>query len=125
MTLDRRRFLQVTAAGVVASLADTGCRETSENAAALVHPTLIDMLGPARVREIGTQYRAAFPKENTAEALRDAIARSQHPNFPLIWRRSIEDRIRDDFAAGRTVLIAGWVLSETEARQCALYSLAA
>jgi hypothetical protein len=81
------------------------------------------MLGPARVREIGTQYRGAFPKENTAAALQDAITRSQHPNFPLIWRRSIEDQIRDDFAAGRTVLIGGWVLSETEARQCALYSL--
>ena len=123
MTLDRRRFLQVTAAGVVASLTDTGCRETSENAGALAQPTLIEMLGPARVREIGTQYRAAFPKENTAEALRDAITRSQHPHFPLIWHRSVEDQIHDDFADGRTVLVGGWVLSETEARQCALYSL--
>jgi hypothetical protein len=31
--------------------------------------------------------------------------------------------IRDDFAAGRTVLVDGWVLSVTEARQAALYSL--
>ena len=123
MTLDRRRFLQVTAAGVVATLTETGCRETSEDAGALARPALVEMLGPARVREIGTQYRAGFPKESTAAALRDAIARSQHPNFPLIWRRSIEDQIRDDFAAGRTVLVSGWVLSETEARQCALYSL--
>lgn len=121
--LDRRRFLQLTAAGVVASLTDTACRGTGEDAGTLTQPALIEMLGPARVREIGTQYRAAFPKENTAAALRDAIASSQHPNFPLIWRRSIEDQIGDDFAAGRTVLVSGWVLSETEARQCALYSL--
>lgn len=123
MTLDRRRFLQLTAAGVVATLTESGCRGTSENAVTLGQPALIEMLGPARVREIGTQYRSAYPKENTAEALRDAITRSQHPGFPLIWHRPIEDQIRDDFTAGRTVLIAGWVLSETEARQCALYSL--
>ena len=30
-----------------------------------------------------------------------------------------------DFEAGRTVLVSGWVLSQTEARQCALYSLSA
>jgi hypothetical protein len=123
MTLDRRRFLQLTAAGVVASLTDTACRGTGEDSGTLTQPALIEMLGSARVREIGTQYRAAFPKENTAAALRDAISRSQHPNFPLIWRRSVEDQVRDDFAAGRTLLVSGWVLSETEARQCALYSL--
>jgi hypothetical protein len=31
--------------------------------------------------------------------------------------------IQRDFAEGRTVLLDGWVLSVTEARQCALYSL--
>jgi len=35
---------------------------------------------------------------------------------------SIDDRIRDDFGAGRTVVVDGWLLSVTEARQCALYS---
>src|SRR6476660_5677769 len=125
MTLDRRRFLQLTAAGVVASLTDAACRGTGDDARTLTQPALIEMLGPARVREIGMHYRAAFPKENTAAALRNAITSSQRPTYSLIWRRSIEDQIRDDFAAGRTVLVSGWVLSETEARQCALYSLSA
>ena len=34
------------------------------------------------------------------------------------------DQVRDDFANGRTVLVNGWVLAVTEARQCALFSLA-
>ena len=124
MTLDRRRFLQLTAAGAVASLTDFACtRDNGEDAQALAQPALLEMLGPERAREIGTQYRAAVPRENTAAALRAAISSSQHQKFPWIGRRSIEDQIRDDFAAGRTVVVNGWVLSETEARQCALYSL--
>lgn len=124
MTLDRRRFLQLTAAGVAASLTNSACaRDAGEDAQALAQPALVEMLGAERVREIGTQYRAAEPGENTGAALRAAISSSQHQTFPWIGRRSIEDATRDDFAAGRTVVVGGWVLSETEARQCALYSL--
>jgi hypothetical protein len=81
------------------------------------------MLGSERVREIGTQYRAAMPNENTVATLRDAISDSQHQTFSWSRAGSIEEQIRDDFAAGRTVVVSGWVLSVTEARQCALYSL--
>ena len=109
---------------MVAGLADSACtRDTGEGAQALGQPALIEMLGAERAREIGTQYRAAVLKENTPVALRAAIANSQHKTFPWIGRRSIEEQIRDDFAAGRTVVVNGWVLAETEARQCALYSL--
>jgi hypothetical protein len=124
MTLDRRRFLQLAVTGMVAGLTTSACaRDTGEDAGAPGKPALVEMLGPERAREIGTRYRAAVPRENTADALRTAILRSQHQKFPWIARRSIEDQIHDDFAAGRTVVVGGWVLSETEARQCALYSL--
>jgi hypothetical protein len=124
MTLDRRRFLQLTAAGMVASVTNSACgRDTGEDAQELDQPALLEMLGPERSREIGTRYRAAVPRENTTERLRAAISSSQHKRFPWIGRRSIEEQVRDDFAAGRTVVVNGWVLSETEARQCALYSL--
>ncbi|MGZ3333462.1 MAG: hypothetical protein ACXU9O_10840 [Gemmatimonadaceae bacterium] len=124
MTLDRRRFLQLAATGMVAGLTSSACaRDTSENAGAPGKPALVEMLGPDRAREIGTEYRAAVPGENTAAALRDAISSSQHRQFPWIHSRSIEEQIHDDFAAGRTVVVNGWVLSQTEARQCALYSL--
>jgi hypothetical protein len=124
MTVDRRRFLQLAATGMVAGLANSGCaRDTGVEAGALGKPALVEMLGPERAREIGTRYRAAVPRENTAAALRDAVSSSQHRQFPWIGRRSIEEQIHDDFSAGRTVVVGGWVLSETEARQCALYSL--
>ena len=124
MALDRRHFLQLSAAGIVASLASSACARESDEAVR-ERPELADMLGPERVREIGAHYRASVPRENTAAALRAAISDSESARSPLAWirRRSMEQMIRDDFAAGRTVVVDGWVLSATEARHCALFSL--
>lgn len=125
MTLDRRRFLQLTTAGVVASLSSSACvRDSNEDERALAQPELIDMLGAESVRNIGARYRAAVPEENTAGALRAAISGHQGFRLPWVKRASIEQQVRDDFTAGRTVVVDGWVLSATEARQCALFSLA-
>src|SRR4029077_11055690 len=109
MTMDRRHFLQLSAAGVVAGLADSACtRDTGEDAQALARPALLEMLGADRTLEIGTRYRAAVPGENTVGALRDAISSSER-QFPWIRSRSIDEQIRDDFAAGRIIVISGWV----------------
>ena len=121
--MDRRTFLQRTSAGIAASLATAACGTNGDDDfAGLTRPALVEMLGAERTREIGTQYRAAFPKESTTAALRAAVSSSRHHPFP--WRhQSVDDQVRDDFAAGRIVVVGGWVLSETEARQAALYSL--
>ena len=124
MTVDRRRFLQLAATGMVAGLTTSACaRDANEDARTLDKPALVEMLGPERAREIGRQYRASVPSERTSTALRNAISNSEHRQFPWIRAISIEEQIHDDFAAGRTVVVSGWVLSQTEARQCALYSL--
>ncbi|HVX51619.1 MAG TPA: hypothetical protein VHB48_15765, partial [Chitinophagaceae bacterium] len=34
-----------------------------------------------------------------------------------------DERTKEDFKALKTVIVSGWVLAVTEARQCALYSL--
>ncbi|MBA3342883.1 MAG: hypothetical protein H0T48_13745 [Gemmatimonadaceae bacterium] len=126
MTLDRRRFLQLTTAGIVVSLTSSACAgDGGEDIRALARPELLSMLGAERVRELGVHYRAAVPKENTTAALRAAIIDGGHRGLRFPWtpRPSMEQQVRDDFAAGQTVLVQGWVLSATEARQCALFSL--
>jgi hypothetical protein len=40
-----------------------------------------------------------------------------------ILARGWRQEIREDFGAGRTVTVAGWMFSETEARICALAAL--
>jgi hypothetical protein len=121
MTLDRRRFLQLSALSVVATLAESGCQPNRT----ILQPELLGMLGPDRVREIGNHYRSATPAESTREALRTAIFNSQSVLSALPFNKHypIDDMIRDNYADGRIVLVDGWVLSLTEARQCALYSL--
>jgi hypothetical protein len=121
MNLDRRRFLQIAALGGIATVID--CSSDRESAD-LTPRQLLAMLGPDTVRAIGTHYRAATPSENTATALRSAIANGSQ-RFTFIKAKSLDDRIRDDFAADRTTTVDGWILSITEARQCALYSLTA
>jgi hypothetical protein len=81
------------------------------------------MLGAERVRQLGAHYRAATPRENNADALRAALSDAGGPRIPFVKKKSVDDQIHEDFAAGRTVLVDGWVLSLTEARQCGLYSL--
>jgi hypothetical protein len=82
----------------------------------MAHPDLLSVLGPGPVRDIGVEYRRLVPAENDPLCLRAAI---------LASRMSIARVVRRDFTTGRTVLVNGWVLSATEARQCALFSLLA
>jgi len=114
MTMDRRQFLRVTAAGAVTSLSvpvvGAGARRADDRTLrALAYPELLGVLGAERVRAIGVSYREATPAERNTDALRAAIDPAA-----LVAR---------DFADERTVLVDGWVLSITEARQCALFSL--
>ena len=124
MTLDRRRFLQLSALGIVVTIADSACVASSDRPdAAVDRPQLLGMLGPERVRQLGARYRASTPSEKSAAALRAALSSGHGPRIPFINRGSLDDQIRDDFSTGRTVVVDGWVLSVTEARQAALFSL--
>ncbi len=125
-TFDRREFVKLAASITVAAIAATACsRDEATDARALARPQLLDMLGPARVRTLGAHYHAQVPSENSVRALREAIA-SERSRLHLPWlQKSIDDTVHEDFAAGRTVVVDGWVLAVTEARQCALFSLAA
>lgn len=117
MNLDRRRFLQVSAVGVVAAVVQT-CRDERDRP--LDQPLLIATLGPERVAQLGVRYRARTPAENNADALRVAIEKARGSR---LLAKPVDDVVQDDFANGRTVLVDGWVLSITEARQAALLSL--
>lgn len=124
MNLDRRRFVQVAAAGIVAAIAYPLYRRKRAGSDADVNrPQLLAILGADRTRALGVRYRDATPSENSVNTLRAVLADTRRPRVPFHHRKSIDDLIRDDFVDGRTPIIDGWVLSVTEARQAALYSL--
>lgn len=90
---------------------------------ALARPDLLSMLGPDVVHEIGLRYREVVPAEDQVEALHAAILdlRPWTSRLPGM-AAPVAELVREDFARDRTILLRGWVLSVTEARQCALFS---
>jgi hypothetical protein len=124
--MNRRQFLRISAIGAAATLASTARgadAAASYDVHALAHPDLLSVLGPQSVREIGARYREIVPAENHVDTLRAAILAARPLRVPGAPRPAVAKMVRDDFAAGRTIVVQGWVLSATEARQCALFSL--
>jgi len=120
---DRRQFLRLLGATAV-GVAINGCAPGPEyDIRSLVQPDALATLGISQVRALGQRYRALHRSESDPTAIRNAILRSR----PLAARLGLTHTpiaaiVRDDFEHGRTVVLDGWILSLTEARQCALLS---
>ena len=128
MPLDRRSFLHLTALSAVTALTSAAGLTSSGPIYAvptLERPELLALMSAELVRMLGRRYRQVVPSENDADALRAAIAARIPWTHTLTGssQSAVLSLIQHDFAEGRTVLLDGWVLSVTEARQCALYSL--
>lgn len=121
VAIDRRRFFALGAI-VAAGVAASACNRTGDRSA-LGQPQLLLALGPDAVRRLGEQYLRSVPSESDATRLEAAI-RGSLPWSARIGLRhpSLANQVREDFDVDRTVVVDGWLLSLTEARQCALYS---
>jgi hypothetical protein len=75
----------------------------------------------ATIRKIGTDYRSKTPAESREGELNNLLTTGLDDSKDQT--EELTRRIKDDFANNRTVTIDGYVISITEARQCALYSL--
>jgi hypothetical protein len=74
---------------------------------------------------VGREYLRAAPHDRVRARLvaeLDTVIGSGSPSDAEI-RRRVSARIREDYAAGDTVRVRGWILSRTEARLCALAAL--
>ena len=89
---------------------------------------LSNFLDEGSLRVIGSSYLVIRPDENSKEKLLNAITRGMHPiqtmtNDKANQTMDIEQKAEMDFKSDKLIVIKGWVISETEARQCALLSL--
>lgn len=73
---------------------------------------------------IGQQYRADHPDEDDRELLLDQLGVEPGAARSSDFLSSLDAQVADDYGAGRTVQLDGWVLSVTESRAAALVSLA-
>lgn len=109
--MKRRKFIVLTTAGAIASTLPF-CH-FSKNPTTLSQPLFLSTITDIKtLNQIGNAYR----KQTTAEADESTLTK-------LLSTTAISDaHIQQDFASGQTLTINGWILSITEARQCALLS---
>jgi len=71
---------------------------------------------------IGEAYLTQFHHERSVDILLSKIRESLQSDSQHIEKDALLDLIRLDFELGNIVNLHGWLLSETEARLCALYT---
>lgn len=122
VTLLGRRALLALLAGAGLGLAagcSTGPEAGSAGPEAGPDPVACPSPGPAvpdGVRVVGRRYRAIHPDDE----LDLAIDLASLPDDAAV--AALGDAVAADFAAGRIVVVDGWVLARTEARAAALLS---
>lgn len=83
--------------------------------------SLTSIMDVNTIREIGDAYRQQFPNEASGRNILKLLGAESAQE--IMDGSVLQIRITKDFEAGNTKMINGWVLSLTELRQCALFSL--
>ncbi len=128
--MKRREFIGMAAFGAAGAVLPLAARGDDPVATMLARPRLLELFEDASlVRALGERYRESAPAENAPELLVRALLdelpdhpRQKGDHLASQLHRQIDARVQRDFAEGRTVTLQGWILSVTEARQCALFS---
>ena len=129
--MKRRNFILLSLySGAAIAIPFAGCStDSAVSNKPWMQPMLLSHICDAKtLKEIGTAYRKKFAEQNNEKQLIDALLTdSANKVVPAtsgdaFINSLLEKKIKKDFETGQTVIVKGWVLSETEARQCALFS---
>ncbi len=125
----KRRSFIIAASSLAVGLPVAYYGSTQKNKSnPLITPDLLGRFCDEKtLQEIGNTYRAMMPEENEKQKLTDLILIDINgKKIKASDRSGIEDlvakKVHEDFLAHKTMIIKGWVISKTEARQCALFS---
>ena len=84
--------------------------------------SLLLIMEPDSVAVVGEHYRFQALSESSERKLaRKVLAGLPERKDEII--PGLEEKVLQDFKTGDTVIVDGWILSATEARQSALFSL--
>lgn len=80
------------------------------------------------IREIGKRYREQMPMENEKVKLQQILLTDKNGKLidasdKYAVTELLDKKILEDFVNYNIHILNGWVISTTEARQCALFSL--
>jgi hypothetical protein len=125
----KRRTFIITASSVAVALPVTYYVAKQKNQPnPLITPDLLGRFCDEKtLYAIGTSYRTLVPDENDKQKLMDLVLTDANgKKIKTSDRAGIEEmvnkKVHEDFVTHNTMIIKGWVISKTEARQCALFS---
>lgn len=129
--MKRKNFLIISAVAVtavaVSAIKLTHRRKTRDKP--LEQPRILgNFCSDEDIRAIGSSYRNFAPAESKKEKLIELLLTDENgKQLNSKNNSSISDwldaRTDKEFKDDKTLVMAGWVITVTEARQCALYSL--
>ncbi|WP_420600854.1 hypothetical protein [Flagellimonas sp.] len=123
--MNRRKFLTITGAGIVVAtscylyLSKFGHRILGDT---LFTPQeLAIIMDSTAIKTIGKEYTGERTNEADEEELLKLLSKSGIDSETSFDK--LRDVVRDDFKTNETIIVDGWILSETEARQSALFAI--
>ena len=126
--MKRRTFMYLSAVAAAMGLPSLYSfkRYETSNIALSQPEYLSHICNENKLMEIGNAYKAKFPSEsNTDQLLMLLLTDNTGKRFSQTSDLSkiklfIDQKIRQEIESCKTVVVNGWVVSVTEARQCAL-----
>lgn len=122
--MKRSQFILLSAAGVAAIGTSYWYLNyyRSDHPKSINQPHALSLIWDSKMIDaMGQIYRKQLPEEDDEPTLRELLLKGETNERKAI--DLLKTAIQNDFESGTTVLLDGWLLSKTEARQCALYSL--
>lgn len=130
--MKRRSFIMAavaTATAVAIPAIYHSSRQKKSSGDPLITPDILERFcNETEINEIGLGYRSMMPTENTKTTLTeilllDANGKKSESSSKSAIAKLLQRKIQQEYSAYKTIIVNGWVISPTEARQCALFSL--
>jgi len=130
--MNRKKFLALSALAVAAISVPLAIKSNHRHRVRdkpLEQPRILGNFCTEKdIQDIGVTYRKENPGESQKQQLIELLLKndadkkinSSDSSSVSDW---LDQKTLEEFKTDKTIVVAGWVISVTEARQCALYSL--
>ena len=126
--MKRKKFIQLSAFATAAISLPLlhSCNAPGSDQAMAQLNFLSRLFDEQTIKKTGASYLQKIPAEKNQSKLVQLLADNSSiagSSDEKAIHQYLEEKIKKDFDEGKSVMVNGWVLSVTEARQCALFSL--
>lgn len=130
--MKRRKFIWISTATVISvSIPIVGCSLNTNSINIVAIPNFLSKIFDTDTMiQIGAKYRKLIKTEDDKNVLVSMLIKDKNKHekinssvSKMLKKDSLVLKIKNDFKTNKTIIIDGWILSITEARQCALFSL--